>query len=427
MSYPKKQAPVQPSAPADQDNATEVRPEYFSHKRIFAALFCGFVLLYSLVQIGYSGAAAFQKHGWTGLLQSSYGSNVFGYAAWQESNGLLHRLLQKNEFNNFTFVKDRMGYLHYALLYYEHDGDQPIRYAKRIKWMRDLYQRQNTKVYYVNIPSRYQPAESRRYIPGIPYQDTHVLQDDLYLTLEQFHVPIIDIQKALQTEGLPYESWFYRTDLHWCTESALFAAERMADALRADGLPLPALPPYSFESQRSSMLGTEGIITGRTYAGLDDFVQILPKDDYRYHWSAQKRDGTAYEASGTAQEVFLQPIQPEEPGKPSAYINQYASYLGGSMAWQQIQNQSLPEAPRILLIGDTFCSPLLAYLAPVCSQVAQINPLAGDQDIEEHLQTHRYDAILVLFYPGNLTDAAFPFFEEKPASLPRARQQEAAS
>jgi len=402
---------------------TDIRPEYFLHKRMFAAVFCGFILLYSIVQLWYSGAKSLWQGGWSGWVQSSYGSHLFGYTFWKESNGLLHRALQKNELNDFTFVRDRMGVLHYALIYREHNGDQPTRYAKSIKWMRDSYQRNGTKVYYANIPSRYQPSELNRYFAGIPYQDNHVLQEDLQLALEQFDVPIIDIERALRQEGYPYDGWFYRTDLHWRTESALFAAEQIANTLRKDGVSLAALPLYSFESHSAGMLGTEGIMAGRQYAGLDDFIWILPKDDSRYHWSAQKQNGETFEQSGGTT-IFLQPVQSEER---SEYVNQYASYLGGSMAWQRVVNQDQPNAPRLLLIGDTFCNPLLAYLAPVCSQIDQINPLAGDKSVEEQLKAQSYDAIVVLYYPGNLSDAAFSFFQEKPLNLPRAKKAENSS
>ena len=66
------------------------------------------------------------------------------------------------------------------------------------------------------------------------------------------------------------------------------------------------------------------------------------------------------------------------------------------------------------MIRDSYFSPVITFMAPMCSRIDAIWSLeSSDQiDIEQYVKENRFDYIIVEMYPYNIEDDAFNFFRE---------------
>ena len=324
----------------------------------------------------------------------------------------LQVLLQKLETRNFSYIKDEEGFLHRGSFYRSLNMDV-MSYAKRIARLKEAVSPSHTPVLFVAAPDRYDYRKAP--IPsGYPVDVISPRNmDELLLDLRFLLVDTLDLRYS-SLAAWPREDLFYRTDSRWTTQAAFEAFRTIVTELEEKHN--LSLDPRKFyrnpENYRvitypQHFLGNFGKSTGIPFSGgLEDFSFALPN----FETSFQVRSGS-WRAEGPfdASVINMKHLAEPDPRKSSNLLN---IYLDGERSAYDIRNLSLADAPRILIIGDSFFIPVAAYLAPACSQVTMLSISADTpEDIEEHVLEHQYDCIIIAYNSASIKDEAFPYFK----------------
>lgn len=338
---------------------------------------------------------------------------VFGRYKFVEAYGALQLLMGKNEDNSFDNVKDKEGYL-FSGNFWPGFGDDQKMLAERMRRLMDYMAEKDTKVGFVLCPEK--PVREEARYRGIPYRSFEKLGDDLMSWLAYYSVPHLDLRKTIENTGLSYEETWYRTDHHWTPRAAFEGYKGVVDWMNTEfgaGLDPEGITRdianYDQIYYPSTMLGSQGRDAGIVYSGgMEDFTAVVPKEPGNYQWSYADTD----RREGSFREAFL---EEDIYGLDPYHVNAGNYYLREITYYSRQLNLDIENSERILLLRDSFASPVGAFLAQNFRQVDMLWSLQySPEKLEEYLEDHSYDYIIVMLYPSNLSEPSFPFFTERP-------------
>lgn len=351
-------------------------------------------------------------------VENTVNDELLGKISFIETYGYVQNLLGKNEVDNFTYGKDKNGFLNYASFYRE-DDPKLMEYAKQIRRLKESVESIGTKTLFINPPGKYVRNISV-YDKGFPVNDINKVQDEFLLYLHNNGVETLDLRKPILESGLPYEKLFYKTDHHWTVEAAFLGFSAIVDDMESRyGENLDPnrfyrdLSNYNTYYYPESMLGSIGRNTGINYSGLDDFTLITPKFETDLVWEASDLDGDTKRKEGSFEEAIL---QLDLLASSKAYsISKYDTYIETINPWDKITNKNNPDGPKILCIRDSYFSPTLSFLSPLFSEIHMIWPLATSNgvNIEKYLEENDFDYVFIELYPHNIKEEAFTFFKSE--------------
>lgn len=335
-----------------------------------------------------------------------------------ETYGYIQKLLGKSEIDNFTYGKDKNGYLNYASFYRE-DNSKLMLYAQQMRRLKESVESSGTKTLFINLPGKYEPNNSV-FDSGFPVKDPNLVQDEFLLNLQSNGVETLDLRKPILESGLPYDKLFYKTDHHWTIDAAFLGFRAILSDMKSryglnvdpDGF-YSDINNYNKYTYPKSMLGSMGRNTGINYSGLDDFTFITPKFKTDLVWESINLEGVKKRKEGSYEEAVLQ-LDLLTTSSKIYSVSKYDAYSQIN-PWDKITNKNNPNGPKILCIRDSYFSPTLSFLAPICSEIDMIWPLASSNkvDIDKYIKENKFDFIFVELYPDNINDEAFTFFKNK--------------
>lgn len=339
--------------------------------------------------------------------------NVLGRYNWLEAYGAVQTALGKHEENGFEIVKDKAGYL-YAGNFWNSFGDDTREMARRLRAMSDDLTKNGTTVGCILPPVKTARPEQR--YAGIPYNDYSKQAETLRRWLDYYGVPCLDLTQLQAASGLSYEDFWFKTDHHWTPPAAFAAYQAVVDwmnetfdaGLDADGY-YRNLDNYDVTLYPKAMLGFFGREAGLVYAGgMEDYTAVIPKEDgQQYVWESDAE----IMKQGTFQEAFL---YMDIAGSAPYELNAGRFYLEEVTKFAYLTNKSLPEGSSVLLLRDSFASPVGAFLAQNCANVDMLWTLEFDEknELEPYLTQKQYDYVFVMLIPDNLTLDNFHFYED---------------
>lgn len=333
------------------------------------------------------------------------------------ANGFYSRVTGKHEIKDFKYYKDQEGYLQYGAYYREDDGNV-FEYAKRVRRLKDSVASTSANVIFIVTPSKYTPGKTK--IPaGTPINDPNHAADELIMDLNRLGIETLDLRNVGLFDKMSYEDSFFRTDHHWTIPAAFECAKVVNDTLKErfdidldpDGITLSA-NSYRTERFDDVMYGSMGRGAGLGFIGMESFTVMWP--DYDCHFDRRSiRNAAGYEEHkyGDCMEslmnlgVFLN----RDPYSDS----HYSVYLNGMNYKDHIENLDYPDRPKVMLIRDSYFSPVLCFLAAGCGQIDSVWTLEDSNvvDAEETLKQDEYDLIIIETYPYAINDGTFNFFK----------------
>ena len=161
--------------------------------------------------------------------ETSITENCYGRMNFIETFALAQTVLDKRECNNFTYIKDEEGFLHYASFYREEDADL-FEYALRVKRLKDCVEANGTKVLFVVPPGKYD-KEATVFRTGMPVNDPNWIVDEMLIYKNRLGIDTLDFRKKLPNERLSYEETFFKTDHHWTIPAAFEATCEIVDTV----------------------------------------------------------------------------------------------------------------------------------------------------------------------------------------------------
>ncbi|MFZ2538359.1 MAG: hypothetical protein WAX04_05615, partial [Oscillospiraceae bacterium] len=217
---------------------------FFMKKYIFAVIFLFIVFAFGTANFVYQFDEmnkTFNKYGkitnqdnvrkLINKVSDTANDELLGKMDFVEAYGYIQELLGKSEIDNFSYAKDKNGYLNYASFYREDDSGL-MQYAKQIRRLKDSVALKGTKTLFINPPEKYVPHISE-FDSGFPINDTNKTQDEFLMYLNNNDVQALDLRKPILESGLPYEKLFYKTDHHWTVEAAFIAFCAIVDDMES--------------------------------------------------------------------------------------------------------------------------------------------------------------------------------------------------
>ena len=400
--------------------------KYILKKRIFAVVFLIVIFSFSIINFIYSYEplktlltnTKREEAVTVAELEASINENLYGRMNFIETYGFIQVLLDKRESNNFTSIIDEDGFLHYSSFYREEDP-RIFEYALRLKRLQDCVAVNDTKVLFVVTPSKYCPDETV-VRPGISVNDPNPVVDELLFYLNRLGVETLDLRESLPNENLSLEETFFKTDHHWTIPAAFYATGEVVNKIEESfGEDLDPqdyytdISNYDIVTYKKGMLGSMGRKTGAVFSGLENFTAIWPRFEgsfYRECKAEEGQDLSVYEGGFT--EALMNTKLLTE--KNDVYSDsQYSTYLNGLRIYEKIINNENPEGPSFFMIRDSYFSPVMAFMMPMCGRIDAIWSLeeTHELDIESYVKEEQFDYIIMEIYPYNIENKAFNFFK----------------
>lgn len=404
--------------------------QYILKKRLFAVVFLAVIFGFSAVNFMHSYEALKEEvskltEAGTGItadkvasLEDTITGNLYGRMNFIEAYGYIQKLLDKRECNNFSYIMDEDGFLHYASFYREEDTGL-FEYSMRVKRMQDYVAANGTKVLFVVPPGKYDTVYTN-FRTGMPVNDPGWIVDEMMFYLNRLGVETLDLRECVPNEELSYEEAFFRTDHHWTIPAAFYAAVEVVDKINEsfgenldpDGY-YTDMSNYDIVTYQSGMLGSMGRKTGAGFCGIEDFTALWPKFEGQFSRETMEENGMMTYREGSFEKCLMETSTFTE--KRDIYSDsQYSAYLNGLRYYEKIINEENPDGCKIFMVRDSYFSPVIAFLMPMCGEIDAIWSLEETEalDIEAYVKENEFDYIIVEVYPYNINDSAFNFFKD---------------
>lgn len=349
-------------------------------------------------------------------IDASIKDNTYGKYAFIDFYRYLQKLMGKNEESNFEVVKDDNGTLHYTFF---GDKANPVyELVKRTEALKNGLKDESVKFAYIMPPDKYYKGYTS--LPyGIPYNYANETADSFLDLLKQNNIDTIDLRENLAESGIEPKDLFFKTDHHWKTETAFWEFGQLANTLKNKyGANIQDIDfytnkdNYNFITYKDSYVGSMGRKTGIPYSGVDDFTLIYPKfnTDYTYYSKTGEQETNL---KGRFEEALIT-ISPFRTTKGVYALegDKYSSYLFGNQGIVHVVNKKVPNGPKILFVKDSYTVALAAFLSTVCSDIYMVDPRYYTGSIPEYIDSVKTDFVFVSFYPQDLTEDFFKFYDK---------------
>ena len=352
-------------------------------------------------------------------LNTTITENVAARFDMVEAYGLVSKLLGKNEVNGFEYVRDKNGYLSLGNFWNEvYDIDEKA-LAVDVEHFYEKLKKNDTKMLFVSFPQKVSKKWTDGY-SGIPYDDYSYRTNQFMIQARKYRIPNVDLYKTLLESDKPYEELFFKTDHHWTSEGAFIGFKTIVDKIEEMGIDIDPdgyyrnFDNYTKIHYEDMMLGSSGRSVGLAYAGGAenfDLFYIDGNNEYKYVLDNKET------LRGNMTETLLDFNIPEaiERDKNNLYTKSlYDMYMRGIRGEMDIEVDNDQNGPRVLMITDSYASPIAAWMAPMCSELDFMWANKHSQEsIEKKAESGDYDLVIVGLYPNDMNKEFIHFTKEK--------------
>lgn len=343
-------------------------------------------------------------------IEHTIDENVYARYTFIDAYGYIQKVLDKKEENAFEVVKDEQGKLHYT--YFTGETNPTKKLSGRMKNLKDSIVDEDCKLIYLMPMDKYIEGYTT-YATGIPYSMVNETADQFLGELEEADVDYIDFRDYLKDSGLDMQNVFFDTDHHWKIETVYWASNVFFEQLQEKyGENIPKedyyadINNYNQITYEDCFLGSQGRKTGRYYAGADDFTLIYPKFKTDYVLESSIMDDMKltgrFEEALLATPVFRQTDTPYD-------TDLYMSYMYGNQAYAHIENLDNTDGLNICFIKDSYAVPFAAFSSLRCHHVYLLDPRYYEGSMEDFINEHDLDYVVVMFSPEDLSEEFFTF------------------
>lgn len=329
-------------------------------------------------------------------------------------NGLLARVMQKRELNDVYRL--RGGSLGVSYAYYDMTDA-----ADSVANLRDYLQSHGIETVFMLIPAKEAMPDGQ--LPAGAQNASPRIVAEMRELLAARGVCTLDLPAMMREAGMTASGDYYRTDHHWCAETALWATERLMTLLHEEyGIPYdPALydlSNYDVDAYPKSFLGSRGRRTGALYGGVDDFNLLHPKFDTQLQLDIWKKISAAPAGSRRARppadlhregsfydvNIFEKYLQ-----RDGYYLEwAFSAYLDSNFALVRHHNENAPAPQHLVLLKDSFGRAVDAFISLQFKDVDAIDPRAyKSHRLAEEIVRMEPDVVVLCFYTGAYQSSGF--------------------
>lgn len=400
---------------------------FFLKKYIFAACFLIFLLGFSaanwvchaqtlgdLLQELAQVRSVTELKAWIQEAEDETSEEVIGRMHFVESYGYVQKLLGKQEYNQFAFVKDAGGTLYYGSTAQSPMDDLQI-YADNIRRLNEFVESRGAHLLVVIPPAKILAGKAQT-DSFLPLSDPNRRVDTFLNLLQGYQIAAADLRIGLSKTPYTQEQLFFKTDHYWTPLAAFCGMTQVVDTVRErfgddwdpEGF-YCNLENYYQYTYRQVMLGSSGRNTGTVYSGLDDYTMLWPSFDTEFTWTDYEHDDVH---TGSFTESLMDKHCLNVTDWFSDSVNEV--YLREVTDHDRIVNLKQTGGPKLAVLRDSYFSPMACFLAPMCSEIEMVwdRHTRNNMDFDAFIRESTYDYLIVEVYPYNLDEDSFAFFQE---------------
>ncbi len=223
---------------------------------------------------------------------------------------------------------------------------------------------------------------------GAPNDDQQAVFDSAY---SQTALETVDISSVLAAHAGEYI--FYRTDHHWTSLGAYYAA----NALRSSwGLPEIDQATLTPEAVSDSFCGTLYSSSGFFWIAPDKMETLIA--------APESSSVTRYEINGTEQTLPLYNYD------KLTIKDKYTFFLGGNIP-RAVVETGTENAPSLLILRDSYADSLVPFMTDAFSEIHLIDLRYYTGSVREYIAENAVDRVLLLYSTDNFcSDSSLRIF-----------------
>lgn len=333
-----------------------------------------------------------------------------------EAYGFVQKVLGKKEYNSFDKVIDKDGYIHSGNFYVNLEfSERDI--AIQMRMLQDYCKEREIPFTFVITPMKVAQEDARYY--GIPYNDFTGQADDVERMLRYYNVDCLDLRDYLDDYNMTYDEMYFKTDHHWQTKPAFLGYVTLLNWMEKvwgkkiyDKDYTTDYNNYRTVVYDNLMFGSQARDVGGIYSGGgEDFELYLPlKDTYYKVQSGHLRDLSKRE--GKFSEVIVNE-KVDERIKDKYQDSIYdLSFINGLSSYIRVDNVSARTNDSILVIRDSYFSPVGSYMCQNFKRTDLVYMLGEDMaNVLDLIEKNRYDYVVFEVCPENMVADNINLFE----------------
>ena len=344
-------------------------------------------------------------------VQKGYLSDSFAYKNdFVDLNGLFARLTGRRTLN--TVVKLNNGMLSKPL----NEMDLTA-LGNGIVELSDYLKGQDIPFLYVQLS--YKEALDGQSFPVGVSSRRNTSVDGLLSRLSAAGVDTLDLRPLLSRTPEMLERYFYKTDHHWNSDGAFVAYQEIMAFLHETfpegNIDLTYAQTEQWERHQLDdwFLGSWGKRVGTLFAGTDPLIWHTPKFETEMSCVIPTH-GWFYRGDFAEANLREQYIEEKNYFGRSAYC----VYIGGDYPLVQHRNLNAPSPLKVLMLKDSFTSPLQAYLSTVFQEIDVIDPrFFSECSVAEYVEWTKPDAVILALNPDQMENTSYRDFGVEEAVL----------
>ncbi len=223
----------------------------------------------------------------------------------------------------------------------------------------------------------------------------------MYQRFSEINIPFLNLtEKMIQSEDDLFDM-YYKTDHHWKVECGIDAAKFISEYLNSEldyGIDTQIFDQsnYSVKKYENCCLGSIGFNSKETFVDTEDFDVFFPKEKAEISFELPSRN---IDLLGDFN-VFLDHRNLDN--KEKWPFSAYESYIYGNSAYTKIENLSINDNHKILIIKDSYANAIIPYLSQVVKRVDVVDirtslPDHFNGSIMSLIDENQYDAVLFIY------------------------------
>lgn len=223
---------------------------------------------------------------------------------------------------------------------------------------------------------------------GAENDDQKSVIDSAY---SQTALETVDISSVLAAHAGEYI--FYRTDHHWTSLGAYYAANALRSSWGVPEIDQAALTP---ETVSDSFCGTLYSSSGFFWIAPDKMETLIA--------APESSSVTRYETNGTEQTLPLYNYD------KLTVKDKYTFFLGGNIP-RAVVDTGIENAPSLLILRDSYADSLVPFMTDAFSEIHLIDLRYYTGSVREYIAENAVDRVLLLYSTDNFcSDSSFRIF-----------------
>lgn len=343
-------------------------------------------------------------------IDANISQEAYDRYAYIEMYGVLNKALGKKEINGFDYALDEYGGYNPINFCDEVDNIDYKLVAERVLALKTDAEEHGAIFMYLQSPDKLDDAWNTG-IPGIPYEDKNEKTDRLLAWFHRYGIDCIDFRESLANSNLTYTEMFYNTDHHWTGVAAFVAFRDLVGHMNEEyGQGLDEdyyyrnIDNYTISYCEDVYLGSAGRDIGFSYGVCEDHMQlVVPKFDGNISWMGY---------NGNYKDTVFR--YDHLVGENPYNTDTYGFYLYGVAKEDVIINKGNPDGLKILFIRDSFMSPIIIDMIPLCSEIDCYWGLyVDDKTLKDKIANGNYDYVILTYGTLNIEEDNFNFYVEE--------------